>query len=435
MAWMGIVVHLCQVYPSQVASTSEKDLTCMTSAISLRLPIPTIQKSFTLQISADPTIYIEVENDFRSVGGSKLSQLKCNRDGKEWRTVLTSRILAAAGSNEMVCVACEKRMLSMFSSSGRRVFPPIILPSQISTIQCTGRFVMALTSSAALSVWDVHNQKAVIKNESLLPILTGNDLLVSQTLLTQRGVPVLSLSNGKAYCFNPALSTWRTLSALLRAEQSTAVRRHRASLTFPGRSVKTRRGRHRKKMGGAGPDRRGNAPGMLDAQHAEYHLDCARINISSYLFPLTTFILHFRICTSCVNRPLPVPSYTTSASPVFPAVLASPVFPAILASPLFPAVLASPLFPAVLASPLSPAVLASPLFPAVLASPLSPAVQPVLCFLPSLLPVLPVSCLHQSSVSCVPSPQPVHSPAVLASPLAAACCTACDCRQPSKVLQ
>lgn len=197
---------------SQVASTSEKDLTCVTQALSLRLPIPTIQKSFTLQISADPSIYIEVENEVRTVGGSKLNQLKCNREGKEWKTVLTSRILAAAGSNEVVCVACEKRMLSMFSGSGRRVFPPIILPSQISTLQCTGRFVMALTSSAALSVWDVQNQKAVVKNESLLPILAGSDLMVSQTLLTQRGIPVLSLSNGKAYCFNPALSTWNLVS-------------------------------------------------------------------------------------------------------------------------------------------------------------------------------------------------------------------------------
>lgn len=39
-------------------------------------------------------------------------------------------------------------------------------------------------------------------------LIPGNDMTVSQTLLTQRGIPVLSLSNGKAYCFNPALSTW-----------------------------------------------------------------------------------------------------------------------------------------------------------------------------------------------------------------------------------
>jgi len=43
-------------------------------------------------------MYLEVENEMTTVGGSKLSRLKCNREGKEWETVLTSRILAAAGS-------------------------------------------------------------------------------------------------------------------------------------------------------------------------------------------------------------------------------------------------------------------------------------------------------------------------------------------------
>ncbi|XP_018099608.1 protein HIRA isoform X2 [Xenopus laevis] len=198
---------------SQVASTSEKELTCVTtSSLTLRLPTPTPQKSFTLQLSSDPSMYIEVENEVKTVGGNKLSQLKCHREGKEWEAVLTSRIVAAAGSKEVVCVACEKRMLSIFSGSGRRIFPPIILPSPISTLQCTGSYVMALTAAAALSVWDVQNQNIIIKNESLQPLLSGNDLTVSQTLLTKRGIPVLSLSNGKAYCFSPSLSTWSLVS-------------------------------------------------------------------------------------------------------------------------------------------------------------------------------------------------------------------------------
>ncbi|XP_063310532.1 protein HIRA [Pelobates fuscus] len=198
---------------SQVASTSEKELTCVTTpSLTLRLPTPAPQKSFTLQITTEPSVYIEVENEIRVVAGSKLSRLKCLRDGKEWETVLTSRIMAAAGSNDVVCVACEKQTLSMFSGSGRRVFPPIILPSPISNLQCTGSYVMALTAAAALSVWDVQNQVVLIKNESLQPILSGNDMTVSQTLLTHRGVPVLSLSNGKAYAFNSSLSAWSLVS-------------------------------------------------------------------------------------------------------------------------------------------------------------------------------------------------------------------------------
>ncbi|XP_069476160.1 protein HIRA [Ambystoma mexicanum] len=197
----------------QVMPTTEKEITCVPApALILKLPPPVLQKSFTLQISSDPSMYIEVENEVTSVGGSKLSRLKCIREGKEWETVLTSRILTAAGSCEVVSVACEKRTLSVFSGCGRRLLPPIVLPSPISTLHCTGSYVMALTAAAALSVWDVHKQCVVVKEESLQTILSEADTTILQTLLTQRGIPVLSLSNGKAYCFNPSLSTWNLVS-------------------------------------------------------------------------------------------------------------------------------------------------------------------------------------------------------------------------------
>ncbi|NXR51341.1 HIRA protein, partial [Hippolais icterina] len=198
---------------SPATLASEKDAACISApALALKLPTPIPQKSFTLQISSDPSMYLEVENEMTTVGGSKLSRLKCNREGKEWETVLTSRILAAAGSCEIVTVACEKRTLSVFSACGRRLLPPIILNTPISTLHCTGSCIMALTTAATLSVWDVHKQIAIVRDESLQTIFSGSDATVSQILLTQHGIPVMSMSDGKAYCFNPSLSTWNLVS-------------------------------------------------------------------------------------------------------------------------------------------------------------------------------------------------------------------------------
>ncbi|KAM7050461.1 protein HIRA isoform 3-T3 [Molossus nigricans] len=198
---------------SPAVLTAEKDTVCLSvPAPALKLPMPGPQRAFTLQVSSDPSMYIEVENEVTAVGGVKLSRLKCNREGKEWETVLTSRILTAAGSCDVVCVACEKRMLSVFSACGRRLLPPILLSSPISTLHCTGSYVMALTAAATLSVWDVHRQVVVVKEESLHSILAGSDMTVSQILLTQHGIPVMNLSDGKAYCFNPSLSTWNLVS-------------------------------------------------------------------------------------------------------------------------------------------------------------------------------------------------------------------------------
>lgn len=198
---------------SPAALTAEKEALCLSApALALKLPIPGPQRAFTLQVSSDPSMYIEVENEVTAVAGVKLSRLRCNREGKEWETVLTSRVLTAAGSCDVVCVACEKRTLSVFSTCGRRLLPPILLPSPISTLHCTGSYVMALTAAATLSVWDVHRQVVVVKEESLHSILAGSDMTVSQILLTQHGIPVMNLSDGKAYCFNPSLSAWNLVS-------------------------------------------------------------------------------------------------------------------------------------------------------------------------------------------------------------------------------
>uniref|UniRef100_A0A8C8Y0R6 Protein HIRA n=1 Tax=Panthera leo TaxID=9689 RepID=A0A8C8Y0R6_PANLE len=71
----------------------------------------------------------------------------------------------------------------------------------------------ALTSVTPTTVErDVHRQVVVVKEESLHSILAGSDMTVSQILLTQHGIPVMNLSDGKAYCFNPSLSTWNLVS-------------------------------------------------------------------------------------------------------------------------------------------------------------------------------------------------------------------------------
>uniref|UniRef100_A0A665U466 Protein HIRA n=1 Tax=Echeneis naucrates TaxID=173247 RepID=A0A665U466_ECHNA len=165
-----------------------------------------------VQVSMEPSVFLEVENEVSLVAGSKLSQLRCSRDGRDWDTLLPSSVVTAAGSSDILAVACEDRMLSVFSSCGRRLLPAIQLGTPVSALHCSAHFVMALTAGATLSVWDVHKQKALVKNESLLTILTGADTTVSQSLLTQQGVPVIGLSNGKSYCFSSSLETWTLIA-------------------------------------------------------------------------------------------------------------------------------------------------------------------------------------------------------------------------------
>uniref|UniRef100_A0AAQ6IM38 Protein HIRA n=1 Tax=Anabas testudineus TaxID=64144 RepID=A0AAQ6IM38_ANATE len=176
------------------------------------LPTPSTQKAFSLQVSMEPSVFLEVENEMSVVAGSKLSQLRCSRDGRDWNTLLPSSVVTAAGSSDILAVACEDRMLSVFSSCGRRLLPAIQLATPVSALHCSAHFVMVLTAGATLSIWDVQKQKALVKNESLQTILSGADTTVSQSLLTQQGVPVIGLSNGKSYCFSSSLETWTLIA-------------------------------------------------------------------------------------------------------------------------------------------------------------------------------------------------------------------------------
>ncbi|XP_032899446.1 protein HIRA isoform X3 [Amblyraja radiata] len=205
--------HMPITITTQPAPSTEKEVSRVSApVIVFKLPTPTPKKAFNIQVSTEPAMYIEVENEVPTVTGWKLSRLKCMREGKEWDTLLTSRILTAAGSCDLVSVACEERMVSVFSANGRRLLPAILLQSPISTLHCASHFVMALMATATLSVWDAKKQTVLVKDESLITILSGNDTTITQSLLTHHGVPVVTLSNGKSYCFNTSLCTWNLIS-------------------------------------------------------------------------------------------------------------------------------------------------------------------------------------------------------------------------------
>lgn len=201
-----------QVFHPVILSSEKETGRAAAPVAVLRLATPTPQKTFTLQVCMDPSVYLEVENEVSTVAGSRLSQLRCSREGREWDALLPSRVITAAGSSDVIAVACEDRTLSVFSACGHRLLPAILLAAPMSTLHCLGFYVMALTAAASLSVWDVQKQTALVKNESLQTILSGSDTTVSQSLLTQQGVPVIGLSNGKSYCYNSSLETWNLIS-------------------------------------------------------------------------------------------------------------------------------------------------------------------------------------------------------------------------------
>ncbi|KAG1672669.1 Protein HIRA [Nymphon striatum] len=200
--------------------------TTASSSLSLHLPLLKIEKSTTIQLPSSDNqriITLELENNIPAASGVRLHKLQCfgnakdasskrDEDSSLWTTVFSSSGSAVAGSSHICCVACEDCTLSVFSSqNGHRLLPPIILSSAISRLTCRKYFVMAITSKGCVSVWDLKNVKCLVKNETLASILP-NSASITNTGLTELGLPTISVSSGKSYIFHSNLSAWIQVS-------------------------------------------------------------------------------------------------------------------------------------------------------------------------------------------------------------------------------
>ncbi|PIK60029.1 hypothetical protein BSL78_03027 [Apostichopus japonicus] len=132
------------------------------SSSQVHLPIPESQKSFSVKFTSSDRSEanqetVEIENDV-VVAGTTLHKIKCMDNGEvSWETILQSKGLSATGNSHSVCVSCEDKSLHCFTSSGRRMLPPILLPAQVSHLHSNSHFVMALTTNGRLYVWDIQS--------------------------------------------------------------------------------------------------------------------------------------------------------------------------------------------------------------------------------------------------------------------------------------
>ncbi|XP_038059623.1 protein HIRA-like [Patiria miniata] len=183
----------------------------------LKIPVPSTPKNCEFIIpqpsgSNEQEVVVELENNV-TVSGTTVHRLRGSRDNETvWESILTSRGILITGNSLVVCVSCENQTLNMFTCGGRRLIPACMLPSIVSILQCSSRYAMAITSLGMLYVWDLKRLKAIIRKESLLPIMKGGDVTITNSLVTEHGVPAVSLSNGRSYSYSSSMSCWMLLS-------------------------------------------------------------------------------------------------------------------------------------------------------------------------------------------------------------------------------
>lgn len=198
--------------------------------------------------------WVEVENGYSVTSCGPLSRLKVIRNQvmssdtdnlaaslKEpavvWETVFGSPVIGVVANTSVVCVAFEDATIQILDfTCGWRRIPPLVLSAPASRLSLNLHSVfMVVTACGHMSIWDLIKCRKIVSNESLLPImsgLSGLQVTLLSCTLSDNGIPLVSLSTGKAFTFSLDMSCWLQVG-----NSRSPVSRNSAHQSFLGNPV------------------------------------------------------------------------------------------------------------------------------------------------------------------------------------------------------
>lgn len=130
--------------------------------------------------------------------------------------------LATGTGNKFWSVATEDGTLYIYSSTGRRLLPGIVVGTPLSFLESQDSFLMAITCTGLMYIWDIDSLTAVNSAVSVAPLLDNEtsateDGIVKGPCITQCGVTskgkaIVTLTNGDGFIYNEDMKTWLRIS-------------------------------------------------------------------------------------------------------------------------------------------------------------------------------------------------------------------------------
>ncbi|KAH7098631.1 WD40 repeat-like protein [Auriculariales sp. MPI-PUGE-AT-0066] len=151
----------------------------------------------------------------------------------QWLDFLPSPIQCMAVSQRFAAVNMRDGGVNIYSETGRRIMPTIMLPAPCALFASQGSFLLALTCVGEIYMWNVVTKQSVFTPHSILPFLSPG-VSVVDTLVRDNGVPVLHLSSGVLLAYNAAMSCWTRVVEPWWSIGSDAVDRRRSGVQARG---------------------------------------------------------------------------------------------------------------------------------------------------------------------------------------------------------
>ena len=187
-------------------TSPRKELSRQPNLSTNTLKCPDVQPIMSLSLPTASPVTMEMDNQL-SLSNS-IPVLRC-RDGEviKWQTQMLSKGLLLAGNSFVTIVACENNsVVVVATANGRRVVPPFHLSGKPHLVSLTSSHLMAVTTNATISVWHLYHFTNVLDSIPITP-LTGGIALV-KSFVTDKGSPVICLSNSSAYCYSMSMKAW-----------------------------------------------------------------------------------------------------------------------------------------------------------------------------------------------------------------------------------
>eukprot|EP00742_Colponemidia_sp_Colp-10_P013504 GILJ01015253.1.p1 GENE.GILJ01015253.1~~GILJ01015253.1.p1 ORF type:complete len:964 (-),score=158.74 GILJ01015253.1:236-2866(-) len=149
------------------------------------------------------------------------SSIRCVAAGVTlWSEVMIGCCTLATANMKFSAVACSDNSLHVFSCSGRRLFPPMIMSAPICFLDSAlkSSHLMIVSSDAKLTVWDLKSCKRII-SESMSGLLSA-DVTVDRARLGSGGRVIVSLSSNDSFVYDSDMCCW------MRVAQGGLVNQH-----------------------------------------------------------------------------------------------------------------------------------------------------------------------------------------------------------------
>ncbi|KAK9236376.1 TUP1-like enhancer of split-domain-containing protein [Lipomyces kononenkoae] len=166
------------------------------------------------------SVMLEVRN---GAGGEKEpTRIILQRKGQLlWSNFVPKMVLLVTGSTSFWAVGCEDATIHIYSATGRALVPTIVLESTPSFLDSAGKYLMCLTSTGMLYIWNTLTMTSPHPPVSVAPILDAalysdsglhKSPSITKCAITAVGSVIITLTNGDGYSYSSSMYAWQRVS-------------------------------------------------------------------------------------------------------------------------------------------------------------------------------------------------------------------------------